>query len=102
MHLHDYLSQPHAPTIPELRARLQAAGYDVKSDAQIRQWRYRYEGRVPSPENCTGLELVSDGAITRQEMRPDDWHRIWPELRDAVTKCSGSGAKPTEPAGEAA
>lgn len=80
MDLNQYLSQPDAPSIAELRAKLVALGYDVKSDAQIRQWRYRYNGRVPSAENCAGLEIVTGGAVTRQELRPDDWHRIWPEL----------------------
>ena len=26
------------------------------------------------------IEALSCGAVTRQEMRPDDWSRIWPEL----------------------
>lgn len=55
-------------------------GYDVKSDAQIRQWRVRYKGRLPSPENCVGLELATNGLVSRKDTRPDDWHRIWPEL----------------------
>lgn len=81
MDLNSYLSSPDAPTVAQLRARMVELGYDVKSDAQIRQWRTRYKGRVPTPEYCVGLELASAGAILRQHMR-DDWQRIWPELAD--------------------
>lgn len=31
-------------------------------------------------ELCTQLELASSGQVTRRDLRPDDWHRIWPEL----------------------
>lgn len=55
-------------------------GYSVKSDAQIRQWRHRYAGRIPSAENCVGIEKATGGVVTRQELRPDDWFLIWPEL----------------------
>ncbi|MFA1686540.1 hypothetical protein ACDY99_23910 [Achromobacter dolens] len=79
MDLNSYLSSPGAPTVAQLRARMVELGYDVKSDAQIRQWRIRYKGRVPTPEYCVGLERASGGAVSRQDMR-DDWARIWPEL----------------------
>ena len=29
---------------------------------------------------CTAIEIASAGAVRRWQMRPDDWHRIWPEL----------------------
>ena len=80
MDLDQYLSSPGAMTVTQLRQRMQALGYDVKSNAQIRQWRHKYAGRGPSEANCMGLELATGGAITRKEMRPDDWHLIWPEL----------------------
>ncbi|MFU2067695.1 YdaS family helix-turn-helix protein [Bordetella pseudohinzii] len=72
----------------QLRMRMVELGYDVKNDAQIRQWRTRYKGRVPTPEYCVGLELASQGAVLRQHLR-DDWQRIWPELAhqsDAVRR----------------
>jgi DNA-binding transcriptional regulator YdaS (Cro superfamily) len=40
----------------------------------------RQDNRVPSPELCVLLELATGGAVTRRDLRPDDWHRIWPEL----------------------
>lgn len=64
----------------QLRARMAELGYIVKDDAQIRQWRVRYKGRQPSPDNCMGLELASDGLMRRQDLRPKDYWRTWPEL----------------------
>lgn len=29
---------------------------------------------------CAAIERVTEGAVTRQDLRPDDWHLIWPEL----------------------
>jgi len=80
MHLDEYLSSADSLTVAELRRRMNALGYAIESDAQIRQWRHRYSGRMPSPKNCTGLELATDGSVTRKAMRPDDWRLIWPEL----------------------
>ena len=37
--------------------------------------------REPSPELCVRIEEETGGAVTRQALRPDDWSRIWPELR---------------------
>lgn len=33
-----------------------------------------------SPELAVSIELESGRAVTRPEMRPEDWARIWPEL----------------------
>lgn len=37
------------------------------------------KGRVPA-EYCPAIERATDGTVTRRDLRPDDWHRIWPEL----------------------
>ncbi|WP_186121079.1 transcriptional regulator [Burkholderia gladioli] len=80
MNLDQYLSHPTSMTVSELRLKMRSLGYAVKSNAQIRQWRHGYSGRVPSPENCVGLERATGGRIDRRALRPDDWHLIWPEL----------------------
>ena len=80
MDLDQYLSTPGAPTVSQLRERMRELGYVVKSDAQIRQWRHRYGGRKPDPENCVGLEKATDGGVPRTEFYPDDWQKIWPEF----------------------
>lgn len=49
-------------------------------------------GRKPwAPEYCTAIERLTGGAVTRQDLRPLDFWRIWPDL-----------PAPTEKAGEAA
>lgn len=63
-----------------------ALGYQVKSDAQIRQWQHGYGGRTPSAENCTGIWLASNKKVTRQALRPSDYWLIWPDLPAPTTK----------------
>ncbi|MRT11067.1 helix-turn-helix domain-containing protein [Enterobacteriaceae bacterium RIT711] len=37
-------------------------------------------GRSPiSPTRCIEIERETAGAVSRTEMRPDDWHSIWPD-----------------------
>jgi DNA-binding transcriptional regulator YdaS (Cro superfamily) len=40
-------------------------------------------GKAPiSIERCVEIEVATEGAVSRKDLRPDDWARIWPELRD--------------------
>lgn len=34
-------------------------------------------------ERCWEIEAACGGAVTRRDLRPDDWQRIWPELATA-------------------
>jgi DNA-binding transcriptional regulator YdaS (Cro superfamily) len=36
-------------------------------------------GKSCAPALAVAIEINSDGAVTRQELR-DDWRQIWPEL----------------------
>ena len=40
--------------------------------------------RVPPIERCVPIERATNGAVTRQDLRPDDWKDIWPELSQAT------------------
>ena len=82
MNLDTYLSSPGALSVSQLRIRMNELGYDVKSDAQIRQWRHGYAGRKPDPENAAGIERATDGAVSRRSFYPENWHLIWPEFVD--------------------
>ena len=31
-------------------------------------------------EHMAAIESFTDGAVTRQDMHPTGWHRVWPEL----------------------
>lgn len=74
MDLNAYLSLPHSPTASEF-----ARSLGINPD-QVRQWRHGYDGRKPSAESCVLIEQATKGAVTRKDLRPDDWERIWPEL----------------------
>lgn len=39
--------------------------------------------RLASPALAVSIERETLGEITRQELRPDDWAQIWPELVQA-------------------
>lgn len=44
----------------------------------VYQWS---SGQRPVPiERCVPIEQATAGAVRRWDLRPDDWHRIWPEL----------------------
>jgi DNA-binding transcriptional regulator YdaS (Cro superfamily) len=32
-------------------------------------------------ELCVFIEEASGGKVTRRDLRPEDWQRMWPELR---------------------
>ena len=38
-------------------------------------------GKKPiSEKRCVAIERLTDGMVTRVELRPHDWQDIWPEL----------------------
>ena len=48
------------------------------SGPTVSQW---CTGVRPVPiERCVAIERATEGAVTRRDLRPDDWHEIWPEL----------------------
>jgi len=75
MNLDQYLTREDALSVAQLRERI-----GVKSDIQVRQWRHGYAGRRPSPEYATAIEIATGRMVRRWDTRPEDWHRIWPEL----------------------
>lgn len=60
----------------------------------IHQWR---GGQRPIPiERCVEIEHLTAGEVSRIHLRPNDWHRIWPEL--AAMHPERVPAEPTGPA----
>lgn len=48
------------------------------SAPMVQQWK---TGMRPVPaQYCPAIERETGGAVTRRDLRPDDWHLIWPEL----------------------
>lgn len=39
-----------------------------------------YGLRQSSAEMAVAIERETKGVVTRKDLRPDDWHLIWPEL----------------------
>lgn len=39
-----------------------------------------YGQRTPNEKLCVAIERESRRKVTRLDLRPDDWHLIWPEL----------------------
>lgn len=42
-------------------------------------------------ERCVEIEVATDGAVTRRDLRPDDWRSIWPELADKFDATTARG-----------
>lgn len=51
--------------------------------AAVSHWATGYRN-VPV-EYCARLEAATGGAVTRQSLRPNDWHLIWPELKNQIS-----------------
>lgn len=50
---------------------------------------------VPA-EHCAAIERATDCEVTREELRPKDWARIWPELA-GIKRKSKRAAKAAQP-----
>lgn len=42
--------------------------------------------RPVPPERCVEIERATGGEVSRKDLRPDDWYKIWPELEAAATR----------------
>lgn len=40
--------------------------------------------REINPKACVTIERITNGDITRKDLRPNDWQDIWPELVKAA------------------
>jgi DNA-binding transcriptional regulator YdaS (Cro superfamily) len=50
------------------------------SGSMVTQWA---NGKAVSAERCPQIERATAGAVRRWDLRPRDWHLIWPELLNA-------------------
>lgn len=75
MNLDEYLSRDGAQSVVAFAAEI-----GVSPD-QVRQWRYAHADRKPGPVHAVAIEQITNGAVMRWDLRPDDWHLIWPELK---------------------
>lgn len=82
MNLDAYFTRDGSEPMTEFARRM-----GVNHD-QVRQWRNGF--RVPSPQNCVAIEGITGRLVMRWDLRPYDWHLIWPEL----VSCGGSPPVP--------
>lgn len=45
-----------------------------------------YGYRSPGEKLCVSIERESTQLVTRRDLRPNDWHEIWPELAEQETR----------------
>ncbi|WP_312588173.1 transcriptional regulator [Comamonas terrigena] len=58
-------------------------------------WQWKQPGRRTPIEHCAAIERLCGHAVTRRELRPDDWQAIWPELAEPASgPVSGPAASP--------
>ena len=74
MHLKDYLSELPRGAATELAEKLLISTSFLSQMAS--------GASSISPERCVSIEQATNGAVTRKDLRPDDWERIWPELSE--------------------
>lgn len=77
----------------ERRALAQAAGTSYLHLRNV-----AFSGKSCGIALAVGLEQASRGCLKRWDLRPEDWHRIWPELIGA----EGSPPIPAEEVRDAA
>lgn len=53
----------------------------------VSNWRAR--GTKPDPAHCVGIERATQGAVSRRDLRPNDWQDIWPELAQPTPQEQG-------------
>lgn len=52
-------------------------------------------GERPVPlAHAAAIEQFTRGEVSRRDMFPDTWHRIWPELSDAPSNADADPFKP--------
>ena len=99
MELRQYLD-----SIPRGGATALASTIGISS-VYLSQLAARQDGRKPSPELCVQIERATERKVTRRDLRPDDWHLIWPELAELDDTCDVVhliGAPSVEPQDEVA
>ena len=87
MKLNQYLSERGATVLLARRMSV--------SSSLVAQW---CAGKPISPERAVQIEQETGGVVRRWDCRPQDWHRIWPELINA----EGAPVVPVEEARDAA
>jgi DNA-binding transcriptional regulator YdaS (Cro superfamily) len=69
------------------------------SQGLVSQW--ILESTPVSPAKAVLIEVATEGKVTRKELRPKDWHLIWPDLdKPAAEKRAQARRKQNRRTGE--
>lgn len=61
------------------RGRQTAIAIAIGAQPQL-VWQWSRGGRPVPVARCAAIEAATSGEVKRWELRPDDWHKYWPEL----------------------
>lgn len=50
------------------------------SPQMVSQWARAVKPKPIPVTRCIAIEQATGGEVTRKDLRPDDWHLIWPEF----------------------
>ena len=72
MKLSDYLKNQPRGALLALAKKIGAHAPDLS--------RWASDERSVPIIHCAAIEKATDGQVSRQDLRPNDWAQIWPEL----------------------
>ena len=72
MELHTYIAKEGRGAVTRLARGIGAPIPDV--------YRWSKKERPVPIHRCAAIEAATSGAVTRIDLRPDDYWRIWPDL----------------------
>ena len=52
----------------------------------VQGWRSKTRKFAVPAEHAAAVSVATNGVVTRQDLRPTDWHRIWRELPGAAAR----------------
>lgn len=90
MNLRQFLDSLPRRGVSEFATRVE------RSEVYLSQLAERRDGREASPRLSVVIERESNYQVRRWDLRPDDWHLIWPELMDDKA-APAVPAKPASP-----
>ena len=63
-------------------------------------WHWSTGARPVPVSRCLDIERATGGQVTRRDLRPNDWQKIWPDFGGKVKRTALVPAKATKPATE--
>ncbi len=74
MNLRDYLNSKGRGSLANMANAINAHAPDVS--------RWAKGTRMCPPWRCLSIEKYTDGIVSRKDLRPSDYGKFWPELRE--------------------